>query len=386
MEVPYGMIVYEMTSSTHETITVSPVTKVMKAYTPYIILPDEDMTIGTEVETTVSVAPNNMPETVVGNYHMIGTLSATSAEDIERYDLYLLGANNYWNIHSGQALLPYRAYMQSDRDIRPEQVLMIEDMIEYELIADGTLTEYEVAKDKIVRDLNYTRTLNDAWNALYVPFKVELTENLLDNYDVAYINDIRSYDLDDDGELDGWDVEIIKIKKVNTKLKAHHPYVIRPKNEMAKQLDIAQHNTMLYNTAPKYRTAVTCSSAYMEYVVKGLYNKTVSAELNDSNYVYAVNKKGQWQKMGLEASLVPFRLYLSMSNKDGSPVEISGQNAQTMRMILVGEESEDGTTFIDQVETDNEQEDARIYDLQGRRVLTPQKGHIYIINKKKVLF
>jgi hypothetical protein len=79
MEVQYGMIVYEMTSSTHETITVSPVTKVMKAYTPYIILPDEDMTIGTEVETTVSVAPNNMPETVVGNYHMIGTLSATSA-------------------------------------------------------------------------------------------------------------------------------------------------------------------------------------------------------------------------------------------------------------------------------------------------------------------
>jgi hypothetical protein len=386
MEVPYGMIVYEMTSSTHETITVSPVTKVMRAYTPYIILPDEDMTIGTEVETTVSVAPNNMPETVVGNYHMIGTLSATSAEDIERYDLYLLGANNYWNIHSGQALLPYRAYMQSDRDIRPEQVLMIEDMIEYELIADGTLTEYEVAKDKIVRDLNYTRTLNDAWNALYVPFKVELTEDLLDNYDVAYINDIRSYDLDDDGELDGWDVEIIKIKKVNTKLKAHHPYVIRPKNEMAKQLDIAQHNTMLYNTAPEYRTEVTCSSAYMEYIVKGLYNKTVSAELNDSNYVYAVNKKGQWQKMGLEASLVPFRLYLSMSNKDGSPVEISGQNAQTMRMILVGEESEDGTTFIDQVETDNEQEDARIYDLQGRRVLTPQKGHIYIINKKKVLF
>lgn len=386
MEVPYGMIVYEMTSSTHETITVSPVTKVMKAYTPYIVLPDEDMTIGTEVETTVSARPNNMPETIVGNYHMIGTLSATSAEDIERYDLYLLGANNYWNIHSGQALLPYRAYMQSDRDIRPEQVLMIEDMIEYELIADGTLTEYEVAKDKIVRDLNYTRTLNDAWNALYVPFQVELTENLLGNYDVAYINDIRSYDVDDDGELDGWDVEIIKIKKVNTKLKAHHPYVIRPKNEMAKQLDIAQHNTMLYNTAPEYHTVVTCSSAYMEYVVKGIYNKTVSAELNDSNYVYAVNKKGQWQKMGLEASLVPFRLYLSMSNKDGSPVEISGQNAQTMRMILVGEESEDGTTFIDQVETDNEQEDARIYDLQGRRVLTPQKGHIYIINKKKVFF
>ena len=103
---------------------------------------------------------------------------------------------------------------------------------------------------------------------------------------------------------------------------------------------------------------------------------------DNGNYVYAINKSGQWQKMGLETYLNPFRLYLTMTNKDGSPLS---NTAQLIRMRVVGEESEDGTTVIYDVEAREDGEDV-IYDLQGRRVLEPKNGGIYIINNQKVIF
>jgi hypothetical protein len=90
--------------------------------------------------------------------------------------------------------------------------------------------------------------------------------------------------------------------------------------------------------------------------------------------------------MGLETSLVPFRIYLTMANRDGSPLAPEELNAQTISMRLVGEESEDGTTVIYDLEISEEQAVDHIYDLQGRRVLEPKKGSLYIIGNKKVVY
>ena len=257
-------------------------------------------------------------------------------------------------------------------------------------IADGNITAFENPEEVVVGTLAYTRAINNAWNALYVPFQIELTEEFLANYDVAYINDVRSYDWNDDGELDDWEVEIIKIKK-NGKLKANHPYVIRPKNNEAMNLNITQHNTKLHSTAPDKQVTLTCSSVYKQYTIKGIYSKSVSESLDNGNYVYAVNKVGEWQKMALSTSLVPFRLYLTTANSDGSSAEAGDVIANSIRMRLAGEENEDGTTVIYDVEADEELKGENvkvkaIYDLQGRRVLEPKKGGLYIINNKKVIF
>jgi hypothetical protein len=80
-----------------------------------------------------------------------------------------------------------------------------------------------------------------------------------------------------------------------------------------------------------------------------------------------------------------------MANTDGSDVESGDVIAQSIRMRLIGEESEDGTTAIYDVEVDEELKGENgkvkaIYDLQGRRVLEPKKGGLYIINNKKVIF
>jgi hypothetical protein len=85
------------------------------------------------------------------------------------------------------------------------------------------------------------------------------------------------------------------------------------------------------------------------------------------------------------ANLAPFRIFMYIINKDGSPVIISDEAAQAIKIRIVGEENEDGITFIDNVEN-NIQDVNFIYDLQGRRVLEPKKGGLYIINGKKVYY
>lgn len=74
-----------------------------------------------------------------------------------------------------------------------------------------------------------------------------------------------------------------------------------------------------------------------------------------------------------------------MANSDGSSVEAGDVFEQSIRMRLIGEESENGTTVIYEVEEEQPVEDV-IYDLQGRRVFEPKKGSLYIINNKKVIF
>jgi hypothetical protein len=143
----------------------------------------------------------------------------------------------------------------------------------------------------------------------------------------------------------------------------------------------------LYSTAPEKQIALTCSSVYKQYTVKGLYSKTESGNLDNGNYVYAINKYGEWQRMDLSTPLVPFRVYLSIANIDGSPVAADEIPAQTIRMRVVGEEDENGTTVIYDVDVEEEQQgEDVIYDLQGRRVLEPKKGSLYIVNNKKVIF
>ena len=92
-------------------------------------------------------------------------------------------------------------------------------------LADGE--EFENVEEKVYSTLTYTRTLpNLLWNPLYVPFKIPY-EALEENYEVAYINAMHSYDNDENGEIDEMVMEIVKIKAGT--LKPNHPYLIKAK-------------------------------------------------------------------------------------------------------------------------------------------------------------
>ena len=236
-------------------------------------------------------------------------------------------------------------------------------------LKDGVV--YDQKTDKQVDAVIYTRTLpNLHWNALYLPFKVPV-EMLIENYDVAYFNNMHAYDRDNNGQIDEMDMEIMLLTEGT--LHANHPYFIRAKNDDAKELNIELTDATLYTTQ---ENSLTCSSVYLNYELKGIYTQRTAAELTDC---YAINTSGAWSPIATGSYLNPFRLYLKITSRDGSPVEVAPSALQSIRIRLKG----DYTTDIDEVET--QATDATIiYDLSGRRVENPGKG-IYIVNGKKVV-
>ena len=263
-------------------------------------------------------------------------------------------------------------------------------------IVDGEYTEFVVDRNIEVGTLTYTRQLENAkvWMALYIPFEFELTEEFLANYDVAYLNNVHAYDnwvgkkndgvSGEDGEIDDMTVESILIKR--GKLQANHPYIIRAKNDAAKSMTLVAYNETLYNTDDL--KSVTCSSAYLEFTFGGTYQSVDRIDLGyveDMTTCYAVRtSNGNWAPMSATAKLTPFRIYMTMKNKGGSAVIINEEAMNAIRIRLVGESDSDATD-IKYYDFDT-QDASYIYDLQGRRVLDPQKGNLYIVNGKKVIF
>ncbi len=246
------------------------------------------------------------------------------------------------------------------------------------VISDGAVTEFEVLGDTKVVTLTYNRTLpNLTWNALYVPFEIPMTA--LENYDVAYINDVHSYDKDGNGTIDAMDMEVIKI--MSGTLNANYPYLIRAKNESAKSMNINLTDATLYKTE---HNGVFCSSVFTEFNVYGTYEQKNQEEYPD---ILAIGGDGSWHKLAEGTTLNPFRLYLEMQNLGGSPVKVEESAASKIRIKVWGEDS-DATGIEDNCELGVTSEELGVkseeyYDLQGRRVKNPTKG-LYIVNGKKV--
>ena len=241
-------------------------------------------------------------------------------------------------------------------------------------LTDGE--EYENNIEQEVGTLTYTRTLpNMLWNPLYVPFKIPY-EDLQENYEVAYINAMHSYDNDDNGEIDDMVMEIVKIKAGT--LKPNHPYLIMAKTTEAMEMSIVQENTTLY---PSEITTLDCSSVYTKFEIAGTYQKMTSEDLNGS---LVISTDGVWKKLSSTSTLKPFRFYLTISSRDGSPVEIAEEAMSRVRIKVMGED--DNVTGVDELKVENVNLKTVTYDLSGRRVSTQTKGGVYIINGKSVIY
>jgi hypothetical protein len=223
-----------------------------------------------------------------------------------------------------------------------------------------------------VNTLVYTRTLpNLHWNALYVPFELPY-DVIAEHYDVAYINDVNGYDTDDNGTIDDLAMEIIKIK--GGTLKANYPYLIKAKTEADKAMSITVENATLYAAE---ENSVRCSSVYQNYAVTGIYTKKTAEELAGK---LAISTSGAWQPLAAGTALNPFRLYLSITNIDDSPLKVETSAMSRMRIVEHGE-----TTGVETITPAQQREDV-IIDLSGRRVKQPVKGGVYIVNGKKRIF
>jgi hypothetical protein len=240
-------------------------------------------------------------------------------------------------------------------------------------IIDGQMTEFTNAADKEVDYIRYERTLaSGIWNPLYLPFEVPMSE-LIDDFDVAYINDVHHRIDEANNEVTGMYAEYVKITNPNATLKANYPYMIRPKS--ATKLELVFEDVILHKAEEK---SIVCSSVFTEFKVTGTYHRMYRTDLGDRLVVTA----NGWEKLKETSVLNPFRLYMTITPLNDSPYTISDEVLSNVKAFVRGEE---GTTDIEGVEFITNGEEL-IFDLQGRRVLEPKKGSIYIINGKKVYY
>ena len=251
----------------------------------------------------------------------------------------------------------------------PKDPEVVDGKIEF---IDGEFDTFVNAENVANVDITYKRTLRTSWVALYVPFEIPMSM-LLEKFEVAYFNDVHSYDDDHNGTIDRMSMELVDITNSNATLRANYPYFIRAKSAENTALDITLEDATLYADD---ENSVDCTSMYHKFEITGTHKRMTRDELGDRR---VVNTEGEWVYQSSTGTLKPFRFYLTITNRNGSPVEIS-ENAQ-MSVVVRGE---DGTTGIDGIYGDENGETV-IFDLYGRRVLEPEKGNIYIINGKKVL-
>ena len=241
-----------------------------------------------------------------------------------------------------------------------------------EFLIDGDAS-YSNSTDRELDGLTYTRKFtNTEWQELYVPFDILVDESIIENFDVADLNNIHQYDYDDDGIKDETILEAFKIK--DGILKANYPYLIRAK-EIGEKMIVA-NNAILYATKKNH---YDCSSMHEKYTFTGTYSSMSSEDLIPGKGYYTLID-GEWQPVTEETTLGAFRFYLKVDSRNNNAV-----TARTIRMRIVGENdgNDDDATSIEETEIRNHDSEI-IYDLQGRRVEKAAKG-IYIIGGKKVI-
>ena len=237
------------------------------------------------------------------------------------------------------------------------------------VIDDANSVDYTFTEEKTVGTLTYKRTLAEGvWNPLYLPFQISVKE-LVENYDIAYYNQMISIDTNNDGAFDDYEMEVAYI--TTGTLRANYPYFIRPKSAEDCTLEYVAEDVTLY---PAVEKVIVTSSVANIFTLSGTH-KAMSAE--DLAGCYAISLDG-WAPS--ESGIKAHRLYLKIEENDNSPFATTA--AKSIRIVVRGEG--DGTTGVEEVETENGEVKA-IYDLTGRRVQETVKGGIYIVNGKKVL-
>ena len=160
---------------------------------------------------------------------------------------------------------------------------------------------------------------------------------------------------------------------------ANNPYVVVANEDITLQIK----SETIIPVIPRRLSQVEAG----DFVMSGTLT-SISNEEAEKQSMYVLGDDASWYKVVKTDAVTREILNIETGKKDIYPYRAFMQFTQSeapnnMQMRLVDEDIPTGVT---DVEITEEEMDNIIYDLQGRRVMEPQKGNLYIINAKKVIF
>ena len=223
-------------------------------------------------------------------------------------------------------------------------------------LTDGE--DYTETEDYFVNTLIYSRTYETRnWQTLYLPFDISY-DDIKDNFDVAWLNDVHQFDYDDDGTIDETKIEAIKMSAGKT-IKAHTPCIIRAKVADADHTqNIVVNNAILRKAEHK---AVDCSSVSTKYIFYGTYKAMSGAELVAGNYY--VLTSGGFREARTSDNVNAYRWYFDIKDRDA---ESNFANSKISIFCIDEDEANGEVTGIETLDNDSE-EIIAIYDINGRK-------------------
>lgn len=244
--------------------------------------------------------------------------------------------------------------------------------------------------------LNYTRTFaHDKWQALYVPFETKVTEELLNDFELAAPNNLHEYELVDGKTKISLEA---KLMKSGYTIKAQRPYLIRAKEAGEKTIQL----TDCPLKAAAEDSYVDCSSVLRHYKFIG----TLKGKTSFDTRADFVLQQGVFLGTETDTQLKPMRWYLNATDRDtdmgilpgsgnngvGGGADGGNGSTQASRSINITIVDGDATTGIDELhviteQTSGSKNGARlgIYDLQGRKLSQEPQNGVYIKDGKKVV-
>ena len=220
---------------------------------------------------------------------------------------------------------------------------------------------------KTVGKLTYKRSLiGGIWNPFFIPFEIDI-ERLVNEFglEVAYYNQMISTENADGG----FDYKM-EVKHLTSGVISHYPLFVKVATDT--EIEYVAEDVVL-GSADEF--VITTSSVTNTFKLYGTHQAKSVSDLEGKYAINALN--GQWTPS--TSGIKPHRLYFEIQENNNNP--FSSSPAKSIGIVVRGEE---GFTGIEEVT--GEANENVIFDLQGRRILEPQKGELYIINGKKVIY
>lgn len=238
------------------------------------------------------------------------------------------------------------------------------------MLVDGQ--DYDNSVDYGIRKLQYSRTFkNTNWQAWYVPFELELTNDVQEHFSFAKFAGTYT---EEDGSFY---ITVVRMKEGDV-VKANTPYVVQAKVADKTNPQVITLKDAILKAAEE--TSFYVLSAEKKITFRGNYTHRTVTETDENWYALS---GGQYSRQLPGNTIAPFRCFFTIEDREDNPY-LSSPNPAKVRLMVLGEET--GIEDIKNQELRKSDALGKVYDLGGRKMTSDKlsKG-IYIINGKKVL-